>query len=70
MTDLETRVSLVEQNYEHLDRRMTSVENKLDDIKDDMNTGQQPLIKVIIGTTGTVIAGLLATIVTIIVNMN
>lgn len=70
MTDLETRVSLVEQNYEHLDRRMTSVENKLDDIKDDMNTGQQQLIKVIIGTTGTIIAGLLATIVTILTNMN
>jgi tetrahydromethanopterin S-methyltransferase subunit G len=65
MTDLETRVSLVEQNYEHLDRRMTSVERKLDDIKDDMNTGQQQLIKVIIGTTGTVIAALLATIITI-----
>jgi tetrahydromethanopterin S-methyltransferase subunit G len=70
MGDLETRVSLVEQNYRHLDDRLTKVEDKLDDIKNDMTNGQQQLIKVIIGTTGTIIAGLLSTIVIILMNMN
>lgn len=68
--DVETRVSLVEQNYEYLDRRMTSVERKLDDIRENMNTGQEQLITVIIGTTGTVIAGLVVTIVTILITLN
>ncbi len=68
--DVETRVSLVEQNYEYLDRRMTSMEKKLDDIRENMNTGQEQLITVIIGTTGTVIAGLVVTIVTILITLN
>lgn len=69
MTDLEIRMSLVEQNYEHLNRRMNSVENKLDQLKDELGTGNQQLIKVIIGTTGTIIVGLMSTIAIILTNM-
>lgn len=62
MNEYEVRVSLVEQNYKHLENRLTKVEIKLDEIKDEMNSGQQQLIKIIIGTTGTVIVSLLGTI--------
>ena len=70
MTDIETRVSLVEQNYQHLDRRLTSVESKLDEIKEDVTSGHQQTIRVIIATTGTIIAGLLSTLVVVIMNMS
>lgn len=66
--DMETRMALVEQSYENLDKRITSVENKLDTMRDEMQKGQQGLIKVIIGTTGTIIVGLITTIGVIITN--
>ena len=67
--DLEVRLSLVEQNYQNLEKRMEKVEGKLDDMRDEMKSGQQGLIKVIVGTTGTVIVGLLSTMAVIISNM-
>ena len=69
MTEIETRVSLVEQNYEHLERRMEKVEHKLDEVSNDLKSGQQALIKVIIGTTGTIMVGLISTIGVIIVSL-
>lgn len=69
MSDWEVRVSLVEQNYSNLEKRMEKVEAKLDDMRDEMKSGQQGLIKVIVGTTGTVIVGLLSTMAVIISNM-
>lgn len=69
MSDWEVRMSLVEQNYQNLERRLEKVETKLDDMRDEMKTGQGALIKVIIGTTGTVIVGLLSTVAVIIANM-
>jgi hypothetical protein len=69
MSELETRVSLVEQNYEHLERRIDKVETKLDQISEDMKSGQTALIKVMIGTTGTIIVALLSTIAVIITSL-
>jgi tetrahydromethanopterin S-methyltransferase subunit G len=69
MSEIEVRISLVEQNYQQLERRLEKVELKLDDIRDEMKSGQTALIKVIIGTTGTVLVGLLSTIAVIIVNL-
>jgi hypothetical protein len=64
--DLDTRMALVEQKYQQLDNRLEKVEHKLDDMRDDMKSGQTALIKVIIGTTGTIIVGFLSTIAVII----
>lgn len=69
MTDNEVRLSLVEQNYQHLEKRLEKVEEKLDEIRDEMKSGQNALIKVIIGTTGTIIVGLLSTVAVIITNL-
>jgi septal ring factor EnvC (AmiA/AmiB activator) len=64
-TNLEAHVDMCAQRYESLDRRLTNVENELKKIGDDIKTGNSSLIKVIVGTTGTIIAGLLSTVVVV-----
>jgi SMC interacting uncharacterized protein involved in chromosome segregation len=66
---LEAHVDLCALRYENLDRRLTNVEIKLDSISDDMKAGQNSLSKVIIGAAGTIVAGLLSTIVVVLMQM-
>ena len=66
---LEAHVDLCALRYENLDRRLTNVEDKLDGISDQMAAGQNSLAKVIIGAAGTIVAGLLSTIVVIILQL-
>lgn len=66
---LEAHVDLCALRYEALDRRLTNVEKKLDDIADDMKSGQHSMAKVIVGSTATIIAGLLSTIVVILMQL-
>lgn len=66
---LEAHVDLCALRYEQLDKRLTKVEEKLDEIADDMKQGQNSLAKVIIGAAGTIVAGLLSTIVVVIMQM-
>lgn len=66
---LEAHVDLCALRYEQMDKRLTTVENKLDGIADQMQAGQNSLTKVIIGAAGTIVAGLLSTIVVIIMQI-
>jgi hypothetical protein len=66
---LEAHVDLCALRYEQLDKRITNLESKVDDIHDDIVSGQKSLSKVIIGTAGTVVAGVLSIIVTILMRM-
>lgn len=66
---LEAHVDLCALRYENLDRRLTNVETKLDGIADDMKAGQNSLSKVIIGAAGTIVAGLLSTIVVVLMQL-
>jgi hypothetical protein len=66
---LEAHVDLCAIRYEALDGRLTNVEKKLDNIADQMAAGQNSLSKVIIGATGTIIAGLLSTIVVVLMQI-
>ena len=66
---LEAHVDLCALRYEALDRRLNSLEEKVDDIHNDIVDGQKGLSKVIIGTAGTVIAGVLSIVVTILLKM-
>jgi hypothetical protein len=52
-----------------MDKRLTTVEEKLDDISDQMAAGQNSLVKVIIGSAGTIVAGLLSTIVVVLMQL-
>lgn len=66
---LEAHVDLCALRYEQMDKRLTTVEKKLDGIADQMAAGQNSLTKVIIGAAGTIVAGLLSTIVVIIMQI-
>ena len=68
--NLEAHVELCQHRYENLESRLKNVENKIEHIHEDMAKSHSSLIKVIIGTSGTVIAGLLSTLVVILINMN
>jgi hypothetical protein len=52
-----------------MDKRLTVVEDKLDGIAEQMTAGQNSLVKVIIGAAGTVVAGLLSTIVVVLMQV-
>lgn len=66
--NLEAHVDLCAQRYEVLEGRLTKVEEKVDNLAVLVQNGQQSMTKVLIGTTGTIIAGLLSTIVVILMN--
>lgn len=68
-TSLEAHVDLCALRYQQLDTRLTSLEKKVEAIHDDVIDGQKSLTKVIIGTAGTVIAGVLGVVVTILLKM-
>ena len=65
---LEAHVDLCALRYANLDSRLDKVEEKIDEIHDDIRSGQQSMTKVLIGTAGTIIAGLLSTIIVILMN--
>ena len=67
---LEAHVDLCAIRYDNLDKRLSNVETKLDNISDDMKAGQNSLSKVIVGATGTIVAGLLSTIVVVLLQLN
>ena len=64
-TSLEAHVDLCALRYQQLDNRLTNLEKKVDDIHEDIVTGQKSLTKVIVGTAGTVIAGVLSVVVAV-----
>jgi len=65
---LEAHVDLCAIRYQNLDARLNSVEEKIDNIHNDIKDGQNSLVKVLIGTAGTIVAGLLSTIVVLLMN--
>lgn len=64
-TSLEAHVDLCAIRYEALDKRLGKVEETLEEIRDDMKQGQHSLSKVIIGAAGTIIAGCLSIVITL-----
>lgn len=67
--NLEAHVDLCALRYEQLDQRLTNVEEKIDHIHKDITEGQKSMTKVLIGTAGTIVAGLLSTIIVILLQM-
>ncbi len=66
---LEAHVDLCALRYGQLDSRLTALETKVDGIHNDILEGQKSMTKVIIGTAGTIIAGVLGIVVTILMKM-
>lgn len=68
-TSLEAHVDLCALRYGQLDERLTKLESKVGTIHNDIIEGQKSMTKVIIGTAGTIIAGVLGIVVTILMKM-
>lgn len=62
---LEAHVDLCALRYGQLDQRLTNLEKKVDNIHEDIVEGQKSLTKVIVGTAGTVVAGVISIIIAI-----
>ena len=64
-TNLEAHVDLCSERYDRLHDRLSAIEVRLGRISEDMRTGQKSHSKTLIATAGTVLAGVLSTIVVI-----
>tara|TARA_B100001013_G_C24605383_1_gene440767 strand:- start:742 stop:984 length:243 start_codon:yes stop_codon:yes gene_type:complete len=68
--NLEAHVELCHQRYTQLDERLTKIETKVEIIHTDITSGNKAIMKVMIGATGTIMAGLLSTIVVLLISFN
>ena len=67
---LEAHVDLCEQRYNNLEQRLKTIETKVEHIHSDIQNGNKAMMKVVIGATGTIVAGLLSTIVVLLISFN
>lgn len=58
--NLAAHVDLCAQRYEQLDTRLTKIEGKFGELQKLIEAGQNSMIKVVIGTAGTVVTGVLS----------
>jgi hypothetical protein len=68
-TNLETHVELCALRYSQLESRLTSIENKVSTLTKTIEDNQSSMTKVLVGTAGTVIVGVLSTIGVILTKM-
>jgi hypothetical protein len=62
-TNLEVHVDLCAQRYQNLDDRLTSIEGKFGDLQKLIEDSHTSMTKVIIGTAGTMLTGIISLIV-------
>lgn len=63
--NLETHVELCALRYAQLETRLGTIEVKVSSLAEKIEDSHNSMSKVIVGATGTIVAGLLATVVTI-----
>ena len=68
-TNLEAHVDLCAERYKGLHDRLSAIEVRLGQINDDMKLGHKSNSKTVIAAAGTVIAGLLSTMVVLLMKM-
>ncbi len=66
--NLAIHVEKCELRYQSINARLDKIETGLDQLFKEITKGNSSMTKVLIGTAGTVIAGLLSTIVIILIN--
>lgn len=67
--NLEAHTELCAQRYSALESRLSSIEKKVSALQDTIEKSHLSTIKVLIGTAGTVIVGILSTLAVIITKM-
>ena len=68
--NLEAHVDLCSERYRNLHDRLSAIEHRLGKISDDIKTGHKANSKTVIAAAGTVIAGLLSTMVVLLIKLN
>ena len=68
-TNLEAHVDLCSERYKGLHDRLSAIEIRLGKINDDMKIGHKSNSRTVIAAAGTVIAGLLSTMVVLLMKM-
>lgn len=59
------RYDTLQQRFELVEERLDKIETKVEQIHNDIRAGNSSMIKVLIGAAGTIVAGLLSTIIVI-----
>ena len=67
--NLEAHVDLCAERYKGLHDRLSAIEVRLSKMNEEMTNGHKSQTKTIIATAGTVVAGLLSTVVVILMKM-
>ena len=67
--NLEAHVDLCAERYKGLHDRLSAIEIRLGKMNEEMTNGHKSQTKTIIATAGTVVAGLLSTVVVILMKM-
>jgi chaperonin cofactor prefoldin len=62
---LELHVELCATRYDSLEKRLSSIETKVSSLAQTIQESQHSMSKVMIGTAGTVVAGVISTIIVI-----
>ena len=63
--NLESHVELCALRYQNLEQRLTNIETKVEGLASKIAESSNSMSKVIIGATTTIVAGLISTVVTI-----
>lgn len=63
--NLEAHVELCAERYKQLELRLSTIEVKVGNLAEKIEDSQSSMSKVIIGATATIVAGLLSTVITI-----
>lgn len=63
--NLEAHVELCAERYKQLELRLGAIDIKVESLANKITDGQNSMQKIIIGSTATIVAGLLSTVVTI-----
>lgn len=64
--NLEAHVELCAERYKQLETRLGSIEEKVEKLAEAISESRGSMMKVLIGTAGTVVAGVLSTLVVIV----
>jgi hypothetical protein len=69
-SNLEVHVDLCAQRYTAIEDRLTKIEKKFDVLQDLIETGHKSMSKVIIGTAGTIVTGVLSVLIAILTKLH
>lgn len=68
-TNLESHVELCALRYGSLETRLNAIERKVGDLQGVIEKSHMSTIKILIGTAGTVVAGVLSTLIVVLTKM-